>query len=268
MTTRGGLLIAGVVIAVDGLEIDNPATASWCKLHPDDYRRRKSTWIRQVIVHTTKGRWPQHVKPGAGPGGRDKSVAEYWYRDPDGRKQSAAHLVVDNDGTVACLADVASTCAYHATVSNDWSVGIEIYQEADGGIYEAAIASTVRLVDALCEHLSIPFQIPHAYRGPLYRMLPGGKDCAGVFGHRDNTHDRGRGDPGDVIFAELELAGAERVDFERGEDLEVWSRRQRKLNAMGETLTVDGLAGPGTMRAMRRHGLASGRELDAAVEAQ
>jgi hypothetical protein len=267
--TRGGFLAGGLVHTVDGLEIDNPSTASWCKLGGEDYRRRRSTWIRSVIIHTTKGIYPQHAIPGAGPGGKDEDVANYWRLSGEGKKrQSAAPLVVDTDGTVGCLADLVSTCAYHAGLSNDFSIGIEMYQLSDGGIYEATLAATVRLVRVLCDLLSIPFQIPHAYRGPLYRMLPGGKDCVGVFGHRENTHDRGRGDPGDHIFAELELEGAERLDFERGEDIEAWSRRQRKLNAMGETLTVDGLAGPGTMRALRRHGFASGRELDAAVEAQ
>jgi hypothetical protein len=267
VTTRGGLLIAGVVVSVDGLAIDNPITApSWCKLDGRDYRRRRSSWIRQIIVHTTKGLHPQHVIPGAGAGGRARHVAEFWRRD---ETHSAAHLVVDTDGAVACLADVAEINAYHATVSNDWSVGIELYQEADGGIYAATLASAVALVRALCEQLSIPLQIPTAYRGrPIERMADGGPTCAGVFGHRDNTTRRGRGDPGDAIMLELELAGAERLDFDRGVDLARWADRQRKLNAMGETLTVDGLAGPGTMRALRRHGFTSGRELDAAVEAQ
>ncbi len=283
--TRGGLLIAGVVIPVEGLVIDNPTTASWCRLSSRDYATRRSTWIRQIILHTTKGAWPQHVLPGAGPSGRDKRTADYWYDDPDGKQQSAAQLVVDSDGTVACLGDLARVAAYHATASNDWSIGIEIYQEAGGVIYEAALASAVRLVDALCEHLSIPRQIPTAYRerplgrGQVHRYADRTdydlSNCVGVLGHRDNTTSRGRGDPGDEIFRYLEFAGYERLDFARGEDLDVWRRRQRKLNAMGASyplpfpkLTVDGIAGLGTMRALREHGFASGRELDAAVEAQ
>lgn len=259
---NGGLLIAGVVVPVDGLEILNPVDGpNWCRLAAGDYTKRRTTWIRQIIVHTTKGLWPQHVIPGAGKGGRDRVVADFWRNDPT---HSAAHLVVDTDGSVACLADLARDAAYHATVSNDWSIGIEMYQESNGGLYEATIASTVRLVAALCARFSIPFQIPTPYVGPIARMTSGGKDCVGVFGHRDNTTRRGRGDPGDLVMAELQLAGAERLDFAAGEDLAFWKRRQRKLNAMGEKLDVDGIAGPATMRALRARGFTSGRELDRA----
>lgn len=274
--TRGGLLIAGVIVPIEGLEIDNPTTASWCRLHPRDYQTRHSSWIRQVILHTTKGMWPQPIRPGVGPSGRPKRVADYWYDDPDGKRQSAAQIVVGSDGKVACLADLARIAAYHATAANDWSIGIEIYQEAGGVIYEAALASAVQLVDALCEHLEIPRQIPTAYHGaPLQRgqvhHYPSRtdydlRDCVGVLGHRDNTTSRGRGDPGDEIFARLEAAGHERLDFGAGQDLDVWRWRQRRLNAMGEQLTVDGLAGPATMRALRRRGMRDGRELlDAAA---
>lgn len=264
--TKGGLLIAGVIVPVEGLDIANPTDTPWCKLDPGDYKRRQTAWIRQVIVHGTRGGWPQGILPGAGAGGRDKIVAEFWRKDPE---HSAAPLVVDTDGTVACLCDLAYFAPYHATVSNDWSVGIEMAQVGASDVYEATIAATVRLVRALCEQFSIPFQIPTAYRNkPLERMLTGGKDCVGVFGHRENTHRRGRGDPGDAIMVALEQATAERFDFDAGHDLSAWKLRQAKLNAMGEKLTVDGVAGPSTMAALRRHGFASGRELDAAVETQ
>lgn len=269
--TRGGLLIADVVVDVPGVEVENPLTASWCKLGPEDYRTRRETWIRQIILHTTKGIWPQHVIPGAGPGGKDTDVANYWRLSDEGRKRSSsAPIVVDTDGSAGCLADLVRVAAHHATVSNPWSIGIEMYQLADGGIYEATLATTVAICKVLCETLSIPFQISaDAYAGaPLQRMLTGGPDCIGLFGHRANTADRGRGDPGDVIFRELEFAGAEPLRFASGEDLKTWGKRQRKLNAMGEKLTIDGLAGPGTIAALHRRGFANGRELDAAVEAQ
>lgn len=269
--TRGGLLIAGVVVPVDGVEVDNPLTAPWCQLGPEDYRARREPWIRQIIVHTTKGLWPQHIIPGEGPDDMERVVANYWRLSTEGkRRQSAAHIVVGCKwSSAACLADVVRAMAYHATLSNPWSIGIEMYQLANGGIYEATLATTVRVCIALCNALGIPFQIVgDAYAGPLARMLHGGPDCVGIFGHRDNTHDRGRGDPGDAIGVELEHAGAERMHFATGEDLKVCARRQRKLNAMGEQLTIDGLAGPAYTAALRRHGFRDGRELDAAAEAQ
>ncbi len=259
------LLVGGLFVPVPGIEITAPGPSSpaWCKLDPGDYRQRRTKWVRQIIIHTTKGLWPQHVIPGAGPDGREKVVADFWRRD---MQHSAAQIVIGSNGKVGCLCDLATTAAYHATVSNDISVGIEVYQEKDGGIYEAAIASLGVLVPALCELLSIPFQIPRVYRGkPFTRMsLDGGPGLVGVFGHRDNTDRRGRGDPGDMAFAELEIRGAERLDFERREDVSVWMRRQQYLVNHGERLTVDGVPGPGTMSAMRRRGFANGRAIDLA----
>lgn len=263
--TSGGLLVAGVVVPVDGLAVANPLDTAWCRLAAGDYRKRKTTWVRAIVIHGTRGGWPQPIIPGAGPGGRDKVVADFWRGDP---VHSAAQLVVDTDGTVACLCDLARDAAYHATVANDWSIGIEMAQVGASELYEATLAATVRLVLALCETFEIPFQMPIGpYAGrPLKRLVNGGPDFAGVYGHRDNTSRRGRGDPGDVIYRELEVAGAERFDLDARTDLDAWERRQRKLNAMGTVVEVDGIAGPATMRALRSFGCSSGRELDAVVE--
>ena len=278
-----GLLVAGVVIPVEGVDVSNPVNSTWAKLSPDDYKRRKTSWVRAVVMHTTKGIHPQHVKPGKGPGGKDKLLADFYRGDKD---HNGAHLVADNDGTAACLVDLSTAAAYHATTANDWTVGIEIYQEADGGIYEAAIATAVRLARAVCDAFDIPFQIHSGvYRAGriVERLRDGGKDCVGIYGHRDQAWRfpwqlapeqrkkypdgyaaRGRGDPGDHIMLELARAGADCFDFDRDEDLTAWQRRQRKLNALGAKLTVDGVAGPSTMDALRRLGFASGRDLDAA----
>lgn len=258
---KGGLLIGGIVHSVAGLDIVNPVDGpSWCKLDPGDGRRRRTPWVRQVIVHGTRGGWPQNVLPGAGKGDRAKVVADFWRGDPT---HSAAHLIVDTDGKVACLCDLASTTAFHATVSNEWSVGIEMAQLGAGDVYEATLGATVRLVAALCDLLGIPKQMPDRYEGrPLKRLLDGGPDFAGVYGHRHNTDRRGRGDPGDAVFLELAAAGFERFDLDTGADLAAWKRRQAKLG-----VKADGIVGPGTMAALRAAGYASGRELDAAVEA-
>lgn len=261
------LLIGGLFIGVPGLEILSPGPDAppWCQLDPGDYRARKTSWVRQIIIHTTKGIEPQHIIPGAGPSGREQVVAEFWRGDP---QHSAAQVVIGSDGKVACLCDLAKVAAYHATTCNDYSVGIEVYQERDGGIYEAAIAALGLLVPALCEAFQIPFQIPTAYDNrPLTRLVGGGPDCVGVFGHRDNTTRRGRGDPGDAVFAELELRGAERLDFEARDDLTRWKRRQQRLTTFGaKAIVIDGIAGPSTVHAMRRFGFASGRAIDVAVE--
>lgn len=270
-----GLLVSGLYIDVPGVNVVAPGPGSppWVKLDAGDFRRRRTPWVRQVIVHTTKGKWPQHVKPGRGPDGREKAVADFWRGDP---LHSAAHIVIGSDGDVACLADLALICAWHATTSSDHSVGIEVYQEADGGIYEAALESLVKIVPVICDVLSIPFQIAGDRYVPgriLERMKNGGADCVGIFGHRDQAWDfeknaaaRGRGDPGDEIYHRLIDAGAEPFCYAARGDLGAWKNRQLKLNLMGERLVVDGVCGPGTYQAMRRRGFANGREIDKLVE--
>lgn len=268
--TNDGLLIDGRLVPVPGVTVVPPTVAGgpkWAQLDPGDYKARPTPWVRQIILHTTKGTWPQYVRAGAGPGGADKIVADFWRGDP---VHSAAHLVFDTDGSVVCLCDLARVMTFHATVSNPWSVGIEMYQMSDGGIYEATLAATAALIKVLCAEFGIPEQLPRgAYQNrPLHRMINGGPDCVGVFGHRDNTDRRGRGDPGDEIYSRLAAAGFERLDYDAGEDLRLGAERQVTLNALdaaaGHTyapLVVDGVCGPASMRAMRRHGFARWRDV-------
>lgn len=249
------LLIGGKLHPIPGVTGLAPAShggPSWARLDPGDYRTRRARWVRQVVLHTTKGIWPQHVIPGRGPDGRDRRVAEYWHRDPE---HSAAHLVVDSDGSVACLADLATTAAYHATLANDVSVGIEIYQEADGGIYEAALIAAVATVATICDVMLIPEQyVADPYRNAPVQRIVDDPMFAGVIGHRHNTHRRGRGDPGDEIFARLGAAGFEPVLADQRQDVERTRRRQAYLAAAGAAISVDGVAGPRTIQAARAQG--------------
>lgn len=268
--TTSGLLSAGQLVPVDSLTVIPPAShggPAWSALDPGDYRARKTTWIRQVIIHATKGLHPQRVIPGAGHAGRAATVADFWRGD---RAHSAAHLVVDLDGTVACLADLARVEAFHAEASNPWSIGIEMYQLGDGGLYEATLDATVRLVQALCRHMGIPEQIPIGpYAGtPLLRMRDGGSDLCGVFGHRDNTIRRGRGDPGDAIMERLAGRGFEALDFDRRQDLALGKGRQIRLNELDakagltwRPLAIDGVCGGASIAAMRRHGFERWRDV-------
>lgn len=255
-----GLLIAGRLVAVPGVTVIPPAShsgPSWATLADGDFRIRQHR-CQQIVLHTTKGDDPQHVIPGRGPGGRAKSTAEFWQRDP---VHSAAHIVIDNNGDLACLADLADVCAYHATVSNEYSVGIEMYQESGGGIYEAVFDTTVLAVRAICAALEIPLTIvadPYTNH-PLTRFLNGGPDFYGVLGHRHNTEQRGRGDPGDEIFSRLIGAGGEPVTAGMREDMDLARARQSWLNRAdaraGNTvrpLVVDGLPGPASMAAAHR----------------
>lgn len=289
--TATGLLVGGRRVTVDGLTILGPGDAPWAFLEPRDRRPRRTSWVRQAIIHTTWGAWPQGAPLTSKPrGGRDRQIAEYWSTSREGRAMSSgAHLVVDDDGSIVCLCDLLHVEAFHATVSNPWSVGIEMFQEnrrTDGTwpVNELVYQATTKLVAALCygksarydsgepwPGLGIPFQIPaDEYRNaPLVCLRSGGPDVAGVFGHRHNTTDRGRGDPGDEVFSRLHAAGAEKLLFSTREDIAVWKRRQARLNDLaardgkGPTLVVDGVFGPRTRDAMRARGLDLGTALDA-----
>jgi hypothetical protein len=258
----------GVVINGQQVEVPGLVVANWHddprlrlrigeKGQHNDGRARRTKWIRSIILHTTKGipggrdNRPQKILPGVGPtGSRAEAVASYWSTSD---LASGAHLVCDFDGSWVCLADLATECAYHATTVNDVSIGIEIYQGSGAELYEGQLDSVVAMVDFLTARFGIQRQIPHQYRGPIPRLVEGGADCVGVFGHRDQTHRRGAGDPGDEIMRKLAAAGYEQFDFAGGEDLRIWSDRQRTVGGqVGSKLLVDGVPGPATVTALRQ----------------
>jgi N-acetylmuramoyl-L-alanine amidase-like protein len=257
------LLGMAVIVAGRPEEIPGLHTVSWFD-HPElrlrkgeDYRSRNpGTWIRQIILHTTKGLPakagdpPQEIRVGIGaPVNAGQRVAEYWSRDG---RQAGAHLVVDHDGTVACCCDLQADAAYHASVVNSRSVGVEIFQGSHAELYLGQLQVVVSLCDWLTRRFGIQRQIPERYDGgPLRRLELGGEDCVGVFGHRDVTANRGPGDPGSMIFELLRQAGYEQFDFAKGADLDAWRPRQSGLLA-------DGIPGPDTVAALRATGRTSG----------
>lgn len=278
------LLIENKLVPVEGLNILPPAEAGgphWSRLDPGDYAPRRTPWVRQIIVHTTGGLWPQPVLPGAGKPGHAREIADMWRGADRGggeRVHSAAQLIVDFDGTVACLCDLFRCAAYHAEGSNPWSIGIEMCTTPRGEIYEATLKATAKLVDALCWPL---FPIPRQmHRGP-YRNEPiarmelnetplggarkrtqlGGPTVCGVLGHRDQTSERGAGDPGDAIFRELDLLGFERLDYHTFEDVTAGKERQAFLNSRGAQLIVDGQVGSKSLLAAENQGYARWRDV-------
>lgn len=260
--SAGGLLMAGLVVPVPGVTVIGPHDLPWAFLSPGDYRVRPGL-PSQVMLHKTIADDPELVLPGYGPAGGAERTARYWQeRLPDGREAeySAAQLVTGHDGVVACLADLVRCEAYHATVSNPYSIGIETCELPGGKVYAAALQATVATVLTIVEHLGIQLQVPsRTYNGhPMKRMLDGGRDMIGVFGHRDNTERRGRWDPGDRLFQMLAAAGAERFDFDAGEDRQVWRARQVTLVAKGYKLEVDGIPGPATTAALKAEGYRGG----------
>lgn len=290
-----GLLIDGQLRDVPGLTIYAPASAGgpdFNFLDPGDYAMRPTTWIRIVVVHSTGGKWPQPIHAGSGPPGHARDVIDMWSgQDRGGRQElgptriagegkrvhSGAHLVVDYDRTIYCTADLARCAAYHAEGANPYAVGIEMCTLPGGGIYEATLDATAQLCAALTwgriGHpglLPVPFQIPGApYRNaPLNRCETGSgpsrhqlspSDLVGIIGHRENTSERGYGDPGEEIVTRLAALGAEAVDYDAREEQTLARQRQARLNQLDardgltlRPLVVDGIVGPASIAAMAR----------------
>ena len=220
-----------------------------------DGSARSTAWIRGIVFHTTRGRWPQEIRPGVSPSSQDgESNARYWSRSSG---MAGAHLIVDSGREILPTAGLSRVAAYHAGGVNDVTIGVEIVQFADGLIWEDELDPVcVLLADFLTLRFEIQRQFQELYHGgPCKRLKAGGADCVGLYGHRDQTDDRGRGDPGDALWVKLRAAGYEGIDFERNTDVGVWKARQRHLNTIGArsgaNLKADGIPGPATAKALR-----------------
>jgi len=261
-----GLLVDGKVIPVPGVQVIGRHEEAWAFLSPGDCRPRRdgsghAVWPHQWMLHKTIADDPEKLIPGIGPSGGAggaRPTAEYWQNDP---KHSGAHLITGHNGELVCLADLVQVMAYHATVSNLYSVGHETKELVGGGFYEAAARTTVEVTLAGCRALGIQWQMPHQYSGqPLTRMMvDGGRDCFGIFGHRDNTTARGRWDPGDILPDMLHERGVMRFDFEHREDIAFWMTVQTELAARKFYHgAIDGIPGPGTTAALKADGYIDG----------
>lgn len=256
------------VLAGKPEELPGVRCTSWLenrvlRLAPEDRRARRVPWIHSIVLHTTKGipggrnMTPQTIRPGFGPStNAGARLAEMW--GGDGR-HAGAHLMVDQDGQVYQCADLVTEAAYHASTMNEWSVGIEIFQAADGSLRAGALERVVELVDALTLRLGIQRQYVRTYRGHASaRLLKDPGSWIGVCGHRDVSNNRGPGCPGDAVLQLLGAAGylGFDPDLGRGEDVEFWCDIQRQLN-----LHPDGLPGPQTRQAIRLAGMGKGNGL-------
>lgn len=254
---------------IDGRSVEIPGIASRSYLddvslvlQPEDCRPRGER-VTSVVLHTTKGipakrggqGWqnaPQRILPGFGPPvGAGRRASSCW--QADGRA-GGAHLVIDFDGYVTCHADLALTSAYHAGSVNSRSLGLEIYQGSSAELYAGQLDIVVTLVDWLTKRFGIQRQTPAGYMGaPVTRLESGARDFVGVFGHRDCSSNRGKGDPGDEVMRLLAVAGYERWDIEAQQDLGAWRSRQAALG-----LVADGIPGPKTVAALKAKGYPAG----------
>lgn len=249
-----GLLVNGTLYPVAGVTIIGPHETAWAHLNAGDGIPR-TRWPSMWTLHKTIADDPEHVLPGAGPAGGAQATAEYWAGDP---KHSGAQIVAGHDGIVACLADLVLFEAWHARSVNLYSVGVETKEVVGGGVYQAALDATVAVTLAGVELLGIQLQVPKKYSGKPLACMAHPETMVGVFGHRDNDDDRGKWDPGEILFQMLRDRGAESYDFDVGEDRDVWRMRQTDLNVKGYRLVVDGVPGPATTAALKAEGYRGG----------
>jgi len=261
-----GLVVNGQQIVVPGLNVtswlDDPALRLQIAPRPDGQRdgapRDPNIWVRSIVVHTTggipggKNLRPQTIKPGLGRGTDAGRREVHWWSSP--KQQAGAGLIVDFDAKIYCTADVIREITFHAPPVSGISVGIEIAQGVDGSLYDGQLGAVVVLIDALTRILGIQRQFHWPYhKGPIARLVKGGEDVVGVYGHRDASSSRGLGDPGDAIFGQLRAAGYEAWDFAADADKAAWKPRQAALG-QGQ----DGIPGRLTTRALKAAGKPQG----------
>lgn len=263
-------------LVINERRVEIPGLDSICFLDDEKYQlapsgfhdRPPDTWIKAIVLHTRMGLVTKRVQTRGANRRWDELVAGRW--DRSGR-MAGAHIAIDADGSFSCMCDLELHAAHHAGHVNDFSIGIELYQGADGTMYLPTIEAAVQIVDVLTREFGIQRQLP-AEHGVLTRILKGGKkprrksrqlawtpgglagrDFAGVYGHRNTTRNRGRGDPGDEIMLELARVGYEIFELEQNEDKKRWQDRQLRYGA-----GPDGIPGPKTRAAFEAGGFIRG----------
>lgn len=278
-----GLVMGGSRVFIPGVTVRNWFDDPSLRLrmpgtgHPADGTKRRGV-PRGIVLHSTHGtpgghdQRPQRLRSGIGPASTAAEAnAHYWSRS-DG--QAGAHIAIDFDGDVICLADLVAECAFHAGGPNDTTnhhtIGIEIVQGLHGSadhkpftaedyayFYRDQLAVAVRVVDVIRQHPALRIQpmIQSPYHGSAHpvRRFAVDTDWSGVIMHRDQTSGRGAGDAGDVVLETFLAAGYEGVDYAARGDVDLWKPRQAALNLLGAQLTVDGDPGGHTAAAIEKY---------------
>jgi hypothetical protein len=251
------------MIVLDGKKIDYPLSVcwlenpKWCPKATDVSLRH--TWLRGIVVHTVNGK-KGPLKPGSKDTGRDFNYARYFANSP--RKVSCDYII-DCDGSIAATNDPLHNFTWHAESVNPVTLGIEFVQDdEDGALYEEEIKAGVRFISFLCEQLGIQKQVPAIAGKPDPQVLTrlkapnDGHTLVGVYGHRNQTTNRGFGDPGNWIFEELLRSGFEGFNFQKEEDIRVWQDRQKDVGI--EEKERDGIPGPITQKMLATAGYKNG----------
>lgn len=257
------LVIAGRPIVVPGIDIvswlDDRTLPKGTDFNP---RKRK---IRVIVWHTVHGR-KGPLKPGIKQSTRDRVYAIYQARSP---RNVSWHFTIDTDGSITQSLDPTLEVGWHASYTevNEISLGIELVQDDDGSLYEGQLQVALQFGDVLHRELAnaghfVPKQIPWKNNAPddrkLKRCLPPAycANVCGAIGHRNNTYDKGFGDPGNHLFIAMQKHGYECFDIEAEQDLNTWKERQ-KILGLPKNL-CDGTPGIKTYEAAKAAGFPQG----------
>lgn len=191
---------------VNGTEVSPPfPTVKLPDIPKAGTSRRKP--ISHVVLHTTGGYpdtahpTPQQLRPGSGDAKacHARDVHAYWSK---GSRVAGAHILIDADGTVYQIADLATRAMYHAVGFNQVSIGIEVVQQRDSSLYDVQLFELVKVCAWLSGHFGLAKTVAMPYTG--VRDSVEGID---FIGHRDVSSNRGFGDPGDFVMQALVDAG-------------------------------------------------------------
>lgn len=252
------LILNGQKIATPGLEtiswLDDPKVPQATDGNP------RSLWIRAIVLHTVSGILGP-LKPGMKPSNRAETYAQYQAKTT---RDVSWDYTMDTDGTIIVSNDPIQRYTWHAGAVNPWTIGIEMVQDSDGSLYEGQMEVTVKFLDKLTKELA-DLPVPHPIqrqvpmtadgkpvRGVIHRIQDQSlaRNVVGVYGHRNQTKDRGPGDPGDHIFNYLMQAGYKGFNLDAGDDITFWKSMQTRLGLK----TVDGIPGREMQKALRAAG--------------
>src|SRR5579885_1361520 len=126
---NSGVIVGGLPLVVPGVTVRNFKDDPKLILPREDGMRRLKEQVTCITLHSTLGapdkdlKHEQTLLPGFGPSSdAGRALVELWGTD---HRCAGAHIAVDFDGMIYCLADLLVWETYNATSVNPRNIGIE-----------------------------------------------------------------------------------------------------------------------------------------------